>query len=100
MGRIADGLGLQNFCAQWSYILAPPKFALGILAILLGQLPYRRLCVSPEVKHSSTKFTPSWCMLTILIASTPFLLFPSNAVESALRCCLIRFTIYDFSVSP
>ena len=48
----------------------------------------------------STKFTPSWCMLSLLIASTPFLLFPSNAVESALRCCLIRFTIYDFSVSP
>ena len=35
-----------------------------------------------RIRTSSTRytmFTPSWCMLSLLIASTPFLLFPSNA---------------------
>ena len=37
----------------------------------------------------STKFTPSWCILTLLIVSTPSFSFHPMPVESASRRCLL-----------
>ena len=44
-----------------------------------GEKFIQRMRMGVSVFRFSTKFSPSWCRFTLLIASTPFFLFPYDA---------------------